>query len=102
MVKTVEPLTDREVGPYAEMAARPNPRRLVMQPVPSLAATLLSVEQTKGEPLTKREVEALRDSVNVVAVSAEAAEAVEVNRGYKDIEPSRAWEEWQVLRTQLS
>ena len=81
-----------------DTSARSNPRNLVIQPVPSLAAILLSVEQKKGEPLTKPEVEALRDNITVVAVPAEAAEAVDINRGAKDIDASNVWEAWQVLR----
>ncbi|MDB0566545.1 hypothetical protein AB6Q13_11495 [Ralstonia solanacearum] len=101
MAATSEPLKELEVGSYAEMAARPNPQHLAVQPVPALAAILLSVERKKGEPLTKEEVEVLRDNVNVMVVSAEAAKAVEDKRGYTDIEPSRAWQEWQVLRSQF-
>ena len=96
-----EPLKDLEVGSYAEIAARPNPQHFVIQPIPALVAILLSVEKKKGSPLTKLEVDALRDKITVLVAAPEAAKAVDERRGYKDIDPSHAWEEWQVVRLQL-
>lgn len=90
-----------DVGTYAEMSVRPNPKHYTIQAVPSLAAILLSVEKKKGIPLTRPEVETLRDKMSVMAVPVDAAKEVEAKRGYKDVNPSRAWEEWQRPRTQL-
>ena len=96
-----EPLKGADTGSYAEIAGRPNPGHFTILPVPSLAAILLRAERLKGAPLTRAEVDAIRNGVHVIVVPSEAAQAVEEKRGYKDIEPSRAWEEWQRLRTQF-
>ena len=39
--------------------------------------------------------------MSVIVVPADAAKEVEMKRGYKDVDPTRAWEEWQQLRTQF-
>jgi len=96
-----EPLKEFEVGSYAEIAARPNPRHFVIQPMPALVAILLSVEKKKGSPLTKQEVVTLRDKITVVVTEPADAKAVDDRRGYKDIDPSHAWEDWQVVRVQF-
>jgi hypothetical protein len=83
-----EPLKELEVGSYAEIAARPNPQRFVIQPIPALVAILLSVEKKKGSRLTKLEVDAIRDEITVLVTAPEAAKAVDDRRGYKDIDPS--------------
>ena len=96
-----EPLKELEVGSYAEFAARPNPLHLAVQPIPSLAALLAAVEKKKSEPLTKAEVKVVRDGAVVMVSLPAAAKAIDDRRGYKDINPSHAWEEWQVLRVQF-
>src|SRR5262245_57533176 len=45
-----------DVGPYAEISRRPNPRSLVIVFMPSLVATLLRAEAKKGGGLTADEV----------------------------------------------
>ena len=101
MAAATEPLKELEVGPYAEIAARPNPQHFVIQPMPALVAVLLSVEKKKGSPLTKQEVVTLRDKMTVVVTAPADAKAVDDRRGYKDIDPSHAWENWQVVRVQF-
>jgi hypothetical protein len=101
MAASGESLKDLEVGSYEELAARPNPEHLVLQYIPSLAATLLNVENKKGSALTRNEVEMLRDKANIMAILPAAAKAVEDRRGYKDIDPANVWEDWQVLRVQF-
>ena len=96
-----DPLTELEVGKYAELAKRPNPNHLVLQYIPSLAAILLRAERLAGVPLTRAQVEKIRDHSSVTVASEKAAQAVQENRGYKDIRPESAWEEWKALRTQL-
>ena len=96
-----EPLKELEVGSYAEIAARPNPQHFVIQPMPALVAILLSVEKKKGSPLTKQEVVTLRDKMTVVVTAPADAKAIDDGRGYKDIDPSHAWEEWRVVRVQF-
>lgn len=72
--------------------------RLVLTCVPALVAVLLRAESDKGGPLTQEEVEAIRDNANVVVMPHFAAEEVARARGYDDINPERAWEEWQSVR----
>jgi len=94
----MNPLKPFATGSYAEISALPNPENLVIQCVPALVAILLSVERKAGSPLTKGQVEAIRDKTSVVAVPEEAAKAVDERRGYADINLSNAWEEWEVAR----
>lgn len=96
-----EPVAELDVGEYVELAKRPNPKHLVLQYVPSLAAILLRAEKLAGAPLTQAQVEKVRDHASVMVASEKAAQAVEAKRGYRDIHPESAWEEWKVLRTQL-
>jgi hypothetical protein len=98
MAETPAPLADFEVGAYSTIEGRPNPQKLVIEFVPSLAATLLAAESKKGSPLTESEVDAIRDHATVMVSQPQAAKAVEERRGYKDVDPQHAWEEWQVLR----
>lgn len=94
-------LKQLEVGAYGELSARPNPNHYVLQCVPALVAVLLSLERENGAPLSKAQVELIRDKASVMVVSLEAATAVEEKRGYRDIDASDAWREWQVARNDL-
>jgi hypothetical protein len=76
--------------------------KLVIYPMPSLVATLLSREKTKGSPLTEAEVIEIRDSCPSVAVSMDVAVKIDAERGYNDIDPERCWEQWQELRKNLA
>jgi hypothetical protein len=69
--------------------------------VPSLAALLTRAEELKGKPLTKREVEAIRDQANVVATPRKAAEELAKTRGYDDVDPEDVWNQWRQLRKTL-
>ncbi len=70
-------------------------------PVPPLAAVLLNKEQAKGAPLTQSEVEAIRDGAACIMMTTASWKAVEAERGYVDIRPEHAWEEWQQVRKYL-
>jgi hypothetical protein len=74
---------------------------LIICPVPSLVATLLNHERTKGEPLTEQEVIQIRDACPSVALRPEQVRAIADRRGYKDIDPENCWEEWQEVRKDL-
>lgn len=74
---------------------------LLLTPVPALVAVLLAKEKEKGEPLTKDEVERIRDQAECIAMPRDARKKVDESRGYLDIDPERAWEEWQNARTAL-
>jgi len=71
---------------------------LIITHIPSLVATLLNRERAKGSPLTCEEVEAIRDSSSAVVLTPEKRAAVDERRGYDDIDPERAWEDWQIVR----
>ena len=67
--------------------------------MPSLAAALMAAEQSNGRPLTRLEVANIVESSRVVAMPPTPALAVEYSRGYADIEPERAWDQWQIVRS---
>ena len=67
--------------------------------VPPLVVTLAAAEHERGRPLTKEDVEALVAGATAMQVSAAVAIQAERARGYADIEPRLAWEQWQIVRT---
>jgi hypothetical protein len=75
--------------------------RLIIYPMPSLVATLMNREQSKGSPLTEDEVVSIRDSAPSVMATKEQAAKVDEARGYLDIDPENCWAEWQRARVQL-
>lgn len=75
--------------------------RLIITHIPSLVATLLNKERAKGTALTKKEVEIIQDEAPAQVLTPEQRAAVDGRRGYDDINPERAWEEWQVARIEL-
>jgi hypothetical protein len=78
-----------------------DPEKLVIYPMPSLVATLLNREQAKGRSLTEAEVIEIRDSCPSVAVPIDVVAKIDAERGYKDIDPERCWEQWQEARKSL-
>lgn len=61
--------------------------------------TLLQAKESQlGRGLTRDEVEALRDTAVVMNLELAHARAMERSRGYADLEPERAWEQWQIVR----
>lgn len=69
--------------------------------IPSLVATLLNKEREAGRPLTEAEVIRIRDQANVVMTPRDIVPKLEAERGYRDIDPERCWEEWQAAREEL-
>jgi len=69
--------------------------------VPALIALLARAEQLKGAPLTRVEVERIRDEGACIALPASAVADVDEGRGYPDIDPERAWEQWQAVRVSV-
>jgi len=74
---------------------------LILTPVPALVAVLLAKEKEKGEPLTKDEVEKITDQAECIAMPLDVRKQVDDSRGYLDIDPEHAWDEWQLVRTGL-
>jgi hypothetical protein len=66
---------------------------------PSLVVQLLAAERGKGAPLTQSEVERLVDGCPAIAMDLSDVVALERSRGYADLEPRRAWEQWQLVRS---
>jgi hypothetical protein len=71
---------------------------ILIYPMPSLVATLRAAERSKGEPLTEEEVIGIRNEFPSVAVPRDIAQKIDEERGYKDIDPENAWEDWQEMR----
>ena len=75
---------------------------LIITHIPSLVATLLNKERAKGQPLTRDEVESIRDEAPAQVLTSEQHLAVDEGREYDDIDPENAWEDWQVARVELT
>ena len=87
-----------DIGHYADLAGRKLPRGAVVQFIPSLAAILTRAEQLKQSQLLREEVMRVRDRSMVLVAPREAARAVEQQRGYVDVDPTRVWQSWLQLR----
>lgn len=66
--------------------------------IPSLAAVLMAAEESAGRALTKAEVEATRNRSACVMMKQRDAQRLERERGYADLEPELAWEQWRAMR----
>ena len=66
--------------------------------IPALVVLLLNRDKAKGTALTKSEVEAIRDKSSAIMLPRSQADKLAESRGYSDIDPERAWEEWSVIR----
>ena len=75
--------------------------QLLIVPVPSLVAVLLHHEEQKGAPLTENEVLEIRDKAECIAMPSDVAAQVAASRGYDDIRPEHAWEDWNAIRPTL-
>ena len=87
-----------KLGSYKELKSTTVDSRIIF--VPSLSAVLLAKEKEKGSPLSKEEVEDIRNISTCFSVDSTAD--VEEGRNYKDIDPKNVWEEWCALREELS
>ena len=66
--------------------------------IPSLVAVLLGKEREIGRALTQQEVESIRDSATAVRMPVDVAKEMIKERGYLDIDPENAWEEWLLYK----
>ncbi|MGC4114525.1 MAG: hypothetical protein QM765_07925 [Myxococcales bacterium] len=95
-------------NPFGIWRLGPPPKKARQQPelalvfMPTLVSLLAAAERDAGKPLTRRQVEAIRDGGTCVATPHDKVRAIEVGRGYADIDPELAWEQWQVIRKALS
>ena len=74
------------------------PARLALTMIPSLASVLMAAEKSAGRPLKRREVEEIVANCATIAMEPHDALMLERSRGYADIEPELAWEQWQIVR----
>jgi hypothetical protein len=65
--------------------------------VPALVAVLTAAESRAGRPLRREEVERLTGDGACMMMAHADARHLERSRGYADLEPELAWEQWQVL-----
>jgi hypothetical protein len=72
--------------------------RLVPTLIPSLVSVLTAAERSSGRRLTRREVEEIVANSPAIAMEPRDALTLERSRGYADIEPDLAWEQWQIVR----
>lgn len=74
------------------------PAELVPVMIPQLVVLFAAMETEKGRPLTRDEVEDLVSKSPCIAMEHADARTLEQSRGYVDIEPELAWEQWQIVR----
>ncbi len=70
------------------------------QPVlmPSLLVLLAATERKKARALLESEVAELLDGCPAIAMAPADVRDLERSRGYADLEPRLAWEQWQLIR----
>jgi hypothetical protein len=85
------------VGPLCIMSDEP----LIPTFVPPLITLLVNAERQKGSPLEAGEVAAVRDrGVCMMLPKSEAIRLTQA-RGYADIDPEQAWDQWQIVRERI-
>lgn len=84
------------LGPPGEKG-RPMPE---LMPVfmPPLVALLTALEAKNSQPLLQAQVERARNQGTCVMMDPREAQELERSRGYADLEPDLAWEQWQMVR----
>ena len=65
--------------------------------VPALHAVLLAMEAQSAAPLTRGQVESVRDGATCIAMTAHDAQQLERSRGYADLDPEHVWSQWQLV-----
>jgi len=74
---------------------------LVRVPIPALVVILQRAETLKGAPLVEDEVLHIRDEAVCMAMSVDMRAKLEQKRGYVDVDPENAWNDWQSVRAAL-
>jgi hypothetical protein len=65
--------------------------------MPTLRGILEALASKSSTPLTREQVEAARDRAACITMEHRDAQKLERSRGYADLDPEHAWEQWQVL-----
>lgn len=75
-------------------------RRGELRPVflPALVVLLTAAEEKAGRPLRRDEVERVTSEGTCVMMAHADARKLEQHRGYADLEPGLAWNQWKLLR----
>jgi hypothetical protein len=66
--------------------------------VPVFIPALRAILAAQPEKLTKKQVEAIRDDGACVMMTPRDVQRLERERGYADIDPELAWEQWKLVR----
>jgi len=69
---------------------------------PALIVLLRQSEIAKVSPLTRDEVEAIRNGAVSMMVTRSAVQQIAQERGFEDIDPANVWEEWQRVRAKFA
>lgn len=77
------------------------PEELTPIPTPALVVILMAKEKELGRALTRTELMGVVRSTPAISMEPGDARRVERSRGYVDIEPRLAWEQWQLVRENL-
>ena len=70
--------------------------------VPPLAMLLAKAEKSKGGKLTSSEILKVRDQAVCIMMRPETARHMDLQRGYRDVNPENCWADWHRLRSQLT
>ncbi|PXW45072.1 hypothetical protein DFO54_107108 [Erwinia sp. AG740] len=62
--------------------------------IPALISLLMMREDEAGRPLTREEVETIRDNATAINLPEDIAISMAAERGYHDISPEHVWDEW--------
>ncbi|MFO0723230.1 MAG: DUF4261 domain-containing protein [Myxococcota bacterium] len=87
------------------LSAEGRPRQiaeLALTPIPTLIALLGAAEEKAGRALSRKEVEALVEAAVCMAMPRKQARLLELSRGYADLDPELAFDQWQIVREGLS
>ena len=95
-----DPADSRGADPKTEVGKEQAVKEdeLVIVHVPALVAVLAYLENEKGSPLTEAEVLSATDEASAMVMPRSAQRAIEKSRGYTDIDPENAWEEWLAFK----
>jgi hypothetical protein len=79
----------------------PNAEPLMLVFIPPLGNLLLNLERSKGSLLTREEVLQARDKAVCMRMRSSMKAAMDKQRGWRDIDPDRVWQEWQQFRAKI-
>lgn len=87
-------------GPEGGIASNKGELEIVF--MPALVTLLLASEGKAVRALTRAEVEGIVEKGVCMTMKPRDAQKVERSRGYSDLDPEQAWEQWRVVKRGLS